>query len=94
MQNGAKFLFKGVFPQKDKSLEENVSLCFENSCHTYGVQHTVWIQKGPYHALLDTALLDVSDFILNSMNEGRATADIFLDLKKASDAVNHELFIS
>ena len=33
------------------------------------------------------ALLDVSDFILNNMNEGRATAAIFLDLKKAFDTV-------
>ena len=40
------------------------------------------------------ALLDVSDFILNNMNEGRATAGIFLDLKKAFDTVNHDILIS
>ena len=42
----------------------------------------------------NTALLDVSDFILNNMNEGRATAAIFLDLKKAFDTVNHDTLIS
>ena len=42
----------------------------------------------------NTALLDVSDFILNNMNEGRATAAIFLDLKKAFDTVNHDILIS
>ena len=42
----------------------------------------------------NTALLDVSDFILENMNEGRATAAIFLDLKKAFDTVNHDILIS
>ena len=40
-----------------------------------------------------TTLLDVQDFILNNMNNGRATGVIFLDLKKAFDCVNHSLLI-
>ena len=40
-----------------------------------------------------TTLLDVTDFILNNMNEGKATGAIFLDLKKAFDTINHDLLI-
>ena len=36
-----------------------------------------------------TTLLDVTDFILNNMNEGKATGAIFLDLKKAFDPGGH-----
>lgn len=42
----------------------------------------------------NTALLDVSDFILNNMNSGKATAALFLDLKKAFDTVDHDILIS
>ena len=41
----------------------------------------------------NTTLLDVSDHILKNMNDGKATAAIFLDLKKAFDTVNHRLLI-
>ena len=42
----------------------------------------------------NTTLLDVSDHILNNIDQGRVTASIFLDLKKAFDTVNHDLLIS
>ena len=38
-----------------------------------------------------TTLLDVEDYILNNMNEGRATGAIFLDLSKAFDCMNNDL---
>ena len=41
----------------------------------------------------NTALLDVTDHILNSMNNGMVTASIFLDLKKAFDTVDHDILI-
>ena len=33
------------------------------------------------------------DYILNNMDDGYATSDIFLDLKKAFDTVNHDILI-
>ena len=37
-------------------------------------------------------LFDVSDYILQNMNEDRATSVVFLDLRKAFDAINHHFF--
>ncbi|XP_071950807.1 ankyrin repeat and MYND domain-containing protein 1-like [Antedon mediterranea] len=42
----------------------------------------------------DTTLIDVSDYILNNLNDGKATAAIFLDLKKAFDTVDNELLVN
>ena len=41
----------------------------------------------------NSTLLDVSDHILKNMNDGKAIAAIFLDLKKTFDTVNHRLLI-
>ena len=40
-----------------------------------------------------TTLLDATYFILNNMNEGKATGAISLDLKNAFDTINHNLLI-
>ena len=40
-----------------------------------------------------TALLDVTDHILENTNDGKVTASIFLDLKKAFDTVSHNLLL-
>lgn len=36
-----------------------------------------------------TALLDITDYILNNMDQSKVTGIIFLDLKKAFDTVDH-----
>ena len=40
-----------------------------------------------------TTVIDVQDFILKNMDEGKVTGAIFLDLKKAFDTVSHRLLI-
>ena len=42
----------------------------------------------------NSTLLDVTDYILKNMNDGKATAAIFLDLRKAFDTVNHKILFS
>lgn len=46
----------------------------------------------PYHST-ETALLDVTDSILKAMDRKKATAIVFLDLRKAFDCVNHDLLL-
>ena len=41
----------------------------------------------------NTTLIDVTEYILNNMNEGKVTGAIFLDLKKAFDTVSHKLLL-
>ena len=41
-----------------------------------------------------TTVIDVEDFILKNMDEGKVTGAIFLDLKKAFDTVNHILLLN
>ena len=41
-----------------------------------------------------TTIIDVQDYILNNMDEGKVTGAIFLDLKKAFDTVDHQLLIN
>ena len=40
-----------------------------------------------------TTLLDVSDHILNNMNQGKLKGALFIDIKKAFDTVNHDLLL-
>ena len=46
-----------------------------------------------YHST-STTLIDVSDYILSNFNEGKVTAAICVDLKKAFDTVNHPILIN
>ena len=41
-----------------------------------------------------STLLDVSDYILNNMSNGKVTGGIFLDQKKAFDTVDHCILLS
>ena len=41
-----------------------------------------------------TTVIDVQDYILKNMDEGKVTGAIFLDLKKAFDTVSHSLLIN
>ena len=43
--------------------------------------------------IVQIALLDVTDYILQNANDRKVTASIFLDLKKAFDTLNHDLLI-
>ncbi len=45
------------------------------------------------HHSTATTLLDVTDHILNNMNNGMITGALFIDLKKAFDTVNHKLLL-
>ena len=47
----------------------------------------------PQHSTL-TAALDVTDYILDNMDQGELTGAIFLDLKKAFDTVNYNVLLS
>ena len=40
-----------------------------------------------------TTLLNVTDYILNNMNQGNVTGALFIDLKKAFDTVNNDLLL-
>ena len=40
-----------------------------------------------------TSLIDVSDYILQNMNQGLVTGAIFLDLKKTFDTVNYDILL-
>ena len=40
-----------------------------------------------------TTLLDVTDYVLKGMDEGKVTGIVFLDLQKAFDTVNHRLLL-
>ena len=40
-----------------------------------------------------TSLIDVSDYILQNMNQGLVTGALFLDLKKAFDTVNYDILL-
>ena len=40
-----------------------------------------------------TALLDVTDFLLEQIDNGNYTVAVFLDLKKAFDTVNHTILL-
>ena len=41
----------------------------------------------------NTTLIDVTEYILNNMNEGKVTGTIFSDLKKAFDTVSQKLLL-
>ena len=43
------------------------------------------------HHSTTTTLLDVTDYILDNMNQGKVTGALFIDLKKAFDTVNNDL---
>ena len=48
----------------------------------------------PNLAFGPTAVLDVADYILDNMDHGELTGAIFLDMKKAFDTVNYNVFLS
>ena len=47
----------------------------------------------PHHST-QTVVLDVTDHILNNIDNGKVTGAILLDLKKAFDTVDHEILLS
>ncbi len=51
-----------------------------------------WVVHLTLHSTA-TTVIDVQDFVLMNMDEGKVTGTIFLDLKKAFDTVNHSLLL-
>ena len=77
----AKIIEKIVFSQVYKYLNENSLLCAQQS----GFR--------PNHSTM-TALLNVTESILDSLDKGNRVGIVALDLKKAFDTVDHDLLLN
>ena len=77
----SKLLERAVNDQLSTFLNMNESLVTEQS--GFRPQHST-----------QTAVLDVTDHILNNMDNGKVTGAIFVDLKKAFDTVDHAILLS
>jgi len=76
----SKIIERGVHDQLYSYLTNNNLL---NSCQSgFRKQHST-----------TTALLDVTDYILNNMDDGKVTGALFIDLKKAFDTVNSDIIL-
>ncbi len=65
-----------------------------NQLYTYLTNNYCNILNVRSNYFTATTLLDVSDYILNNMYNGKVTVAVFLDLKKAFDTVNHKILLS
>lgn len=81
-----------VLPVISKIIERFV----HDKLYSYLQYHNILsnVQSGfrPHHST-QTTLLDVTDNILKSMDNKKATAIVFLDLRKAFDSVNHDILL-
>ena len=81
-----------VLPLLSKIIEKHVHNHFYSYLDTHGL---LYVAQSGFRAMYscETALLNLTTRWLKSMNDGRMTGVILLDLRKAFDLVNHTLLL-
>ena len=81
-----------VLPVLSKIIEHSVHNQLCNYLTVNGLLNSCQSGFRKHHSTT-TTLLDVTDYILNNMNQGKVTGALFIDLKKAFDTVNNDLLL-
>ena len=82
-----------VLPVVSKILERAIHKQVYNHLLSKGLLSNMQSGFRPQHSTL-TCITDVTDYLLNNMENGEFTGAVMLDLKKAFDTVNYEVLLS